>query len=463
MCQEYLDSIINSTKNGAFMSLHNLATHLAAHGRGNDKMLMHVTPSEVAGLQSIAMAAGGSLSINPHTGLPEAGFFDFLGNMLPQIVGTAVGTAVGGPYGAYIGAGTAGALQTAKTGNLMSGVMAGLGAYGGANLFQGVANAAPAAGANAAGSSGAGTVGSGIGTFNPAYQNASGTLNMGATPAGAEAFANAPVGTAIEGGTGTTTSFAGAPAATNPGTTLGTMSSKAPLTWENFKAGVQNIMGDGGIKSLQTGLGAEGFPLTGTQLASRAAMPIAQMAMSGIGPQQMNTEDNSALWGKYTPLSEYRKRYKNYAEGGPTYGSGGGPDFYGNGIDTSRANLNFDKRDRPLGEPNSIEGGYTNMDARDRPYNEPNKVEGGYASGGYLDGPGDGMSDSIPATIEGKQPAKLADGEFVIPADVVSHLGNGSTKAGAKRLYEMMANVRRARTGNHKQGKQINPNRFIPT
>jgi hypothetical protein len=88
-----------------------------------------------------------------------------------------------------------------------------------------------------------------------------------------------------------------------------------------------------------------------------------------------------------------------------------------------------------------------------------------YAAGGQLlSGDGDGMSDSIPAVIKGKRPqrAALADGEFVIPADVVSHLGNGSTKAGGKRLYEMMATIRKARTGNSKQGKQINPMKFIP-
>jgi hypothetical protein len=72
------------------------------------------------------------------------------------------------------------------------------------------------------------------------------------------------------------------------------------------------------------------------------------------------------------------------------------------------------------------------------------------------------MSDNIPAVIGQKQPARLADGEFVIPADVVSHLGNGSTEAGAKKLHDMMNKVRKARTGNSKQGKQINPNKFIP-
>ena len=90
---------------------------------------------------------------------------------------------------------------------------------------------------------------------------------------------------------------------------------------------------------------------------------------------------------------------------------------------------------------------------------------GGYAAGGnprLLKGPGDGMSDNIPATINGRQPARLADGEFVIPADVVSHLGNGSTEAGAKHLHAMMNKVRKARTGNPKQGKQINAKKYMP-
>ena len=88
---------------------------------------------------------------------------------------------------------------------------------------------------------------------------------------------------------------------------------------------------------------------------------------------------------------------------------------------------------------------------------------GGYSDGGrMLKGPGDGMSDSIPASIGNKQPARLADGEFVVPADVVSHLGNGSTDAGAKQLYSMMNKVRKARTGNPKQGRQIQPRKYLP-
>ena len=85
-----------------------------------------------------------------------------------------------------------------------------------------------------------------------------------------------------------------------------------------------------------------------------------------------------------------------------------------------------------------------------------------YAGGGrMLKGPGDGMSDNIPATIAGKQPARLANEEFVIPADVVSHLGNGSSEAGAKQLYKMMDRVRQARTGKKTQGKQIKADKYL--
>ena len=88
---------------------------------------------------------------------------------------------------------------------------------------------------------------------------------------------------------------------------------------------------------------------------------------------------------------------------------------------------------------------------------------GSYSDGGrLLKGPGDGMSDHIPAKIGDKQPARLADGEFVIPADVVSGLGNGSTDAGARKLYAMMDKVRQARTGKKSQGKEINANKYMP-
>jgi hypothetical protein len=82
------------------------------------------------------------------------------------------------------------------------------------------------------------------------------------------------------------------------------------------------------------------------------------------------------------------------------------------------------------------------------------------AGGRYLGGITDGMADQIPANVGGDE-VRLSDGEFVIPADVVSHLGNGNSNAGAAQLHRFMDNIRKERTGNSKQGKEINPNKFL--
>ena len=91
---------------------------------------------------------------------------------------------------------------------------------------------------------------------------------------------------------------------------------------------------------------------------------------------------------------------------------------------------------------------------------------GGYSDGGrLLRGPGDGVSDSIPATIGRKQPARLADGEFVVPARIVSELGNGSTEAGARKLYAMMDRVQKARrktVGKDKVAKNSKADKYLP-
>lgn len=95
----------------------------------------------------------------------------------------------------------------------------------------------------------------------------------------------------------------------------------------------------------------------------------------------------------------------------------------------------------------------------------PSYSEGGIAAlagGRYLNGATDGMADKVPARIDNMQEARLSDGEFVVPADVVSHLGNGNSNAGAKQLYGMMDRVRKARTGRTEQGKEINPKQFMP-
>jgi hypothetical protein len=124
-------------------------------------------------------------------------------------------------------------------------------------------------------------------------------------------------------------------------------------------------------------------------------------------------------------------------------------------------------------DPSSVsgkarDGDYSAMLAMNEINRTPNQnyADGGIAQlavgGKLLRGAGDGMSDNIRANINGKQEARLADGEFVVPADVVSHLGNGSTDAGAKHLYSMMDKVRKARTGTKKQGKKINSSKYMP-
>lgn len=138
------------------------------------------------------------------------------------------------------------------------------------------------------------------------------------------------------------------------------------------------------------------------------------------------------------PLSRFRFNPETYR-----------PAFAGGGI----ADLSAAGYDRMVGEQPMYQrmasGGISDL--------------GTYSDGGrMLRGPGDGMSDSIPGVIGGKRPARLADGEFVVPADVVSHLGNGSTDAGAKQLYAMMDKVRQARTGTKKQGREIKPGKYMP-
>lgn len=136
------------------MSLHALANHMSSRGRGEDSMLVHMTPGEVHGLQALAMKHGGSLTINPDTGLPEAGF---LSSILPMLAGFALnafvpglGTAIGGALGtsAAVGTGIAvGGITGLATGSLSKGLMAGLGAYGGAGLSEGLLGAGAASGA----------------------------------------------------------------------------------------------------------------------------------------------------------------------------------------------------------------------------------------------------------------------------------------------------------------------------
>jgi hypothetical protein len=140
--------------------------------------------------------------------------------------------------------------------------------------------------------------------------------------------------------------------------------------------------------------------------------------------------------------------------------AGGGPVEQMSDANAVGANTGFPMADiqrgayaTPYQQPISQNVLSGSQDARVDPYTGQERLAGGglshlgdYSDGGrLLRGPGDGVSDSIPATIGDKQPARLADGEFVVPARIVSELGNGSTEAGARKLYAMMDRVQKAR------------------
>jgi len=469
------------------MDTQNTAQGLASLGRNGDSMLVHMSPHEVAGLNYLAKKQGGSLTINPETGMPEAfslgGVFK---SLLPMAAGWALGPGGFGMFDSALTTGLAvGAATGALTGNLGQGIMAGFGAYGGAdlgNMFKTLGTKAPitpeavtnmqGAVANPSGSIGATSMtngydaATGFGNFgkpdmsmvNPNLQTTSIAPNFSAANYGGAA--NPLTGSSMQGvqnlfGSNnpafTTAAGKVVPAGsgweqfTNPAVggsawklgapvgaaVLGGLEPSDLQPKTNLSAAEQKVYE-------QTGVDAQGKPVYG-YVAPSAYNPYRSLYLGGPNPLQLPASVTAKEGGAIN----------SYAMGG-TVTTGGLRDLYG-----STDNLN---------NPQLSRDGYGigRLDGLARQQAMTQAQTTGYAKGGYLDGPGDGMSDSIPATIEGKQPARLADGEFVVPADVVSHLGNGSTKAGSKRLYSMLDKVRKARTGHTKQGKQIHAEKYLP-
>jgi hypothetical protein len=231
------------------------------------------------------------------------------------------------------------------------------------------------------------------------------------------------------------------------------------------KAGLKDLYGRMSPIGL-AGLGAGAMQLGGAFTQKPTMLPTGSAIVSGFNPNAKRTTPVT-LPGQNAPADSSERRYFN--EGYPYAMGGSVPNenqFYP-GADIARGGASYAPQ---APSATDVMGGY---DQRVSQYTgEPTQMASGgltslneYAAGGrLLDGAGDGMSDSIPAVIKGAKPqrAALAQGEFVVPADVVSHLGNGSTKAGSQRLYAMMDKVRHARTGTKKQGKQIKPEQFIP-
>jgi hypothetical protein len=577
---------------------HQMAHGLASLGRGNDSTLVHMTPQEVGGLRQLAMAAGGDLTINPHTGLYEAGF---LSAILPMVAGFGLNLLLPG-LGSLGAAALTGAADTAITGSWKQGLMAGLGAYGGASLAGGLEQV----GSQAAASDASKAILADPATAANATANATAGANMSSIYGG----------TAVAPGTQVVADAAAQPWSQATMDAVSKMNAVQASPFQAMKAGIGNLGQPGSLSTLGSSMGKMGMIGLGTGVAGAATAsgsgaipanaqspveyynttydPRTQTYSRGNWSTQFAGQGYTGAPGKDQsltkgPLGSYANPYtsitavdpyavgvkhgggiKALAAGGPT--SSNLQDYYkglmSGANTTSRlqptspdannafmatlgqgtapttpiggAGMGFLSNQQPMSATNPygytapppsttttatpgatatpkpsppnirdlLSGNFPGMGGADgsgpamiptfswdpatqsftktssgyggfggdgkaagggigslNSFAEGGTTLGSYSDGGrLLKGPGDGMSDDIPANIVGQnpQPAALADGEFVIPADVVSHLGNGSTEAGSRVLYKMMDRVRHARTGNPHQGKQINPHKFIP-
>lgn len=465
------------------MSLAIAAQHLAATGRGDDTELIHMSKPEVAGLMALAKQHGGNLTRNPQTGLIEAGF---LSSILPMIAGLGLAAATGGTslamspmmIGALVGGGTG-----LATGSLKKGLLAGLGAYGGADLFGGLAGA----GASAAGDAALAAAPTAVSaapvitetvaapaltsaadaTLANAAQTSAGGMNAGLAnlPVSQQAImptsaldssiaANANVLTAEQQAATARQALAGQQYATE-------LAQVAPTQSQYALQGLKNLSTKGGFGTLTTQLGG---PTEALKTAAMAAAPVFGQTQNVPG---MSDLDRTIRPWKYTstyanpagmPGNAAAPFFNQQFVAQPTY-LAGAPGHAGGGLAHGAS------RGTSLRNNTAMLHGVQSL----MHYGQGGNISnlGGYSDGGQLlRGPGDGVSDSIPAQIGQHQPARLAEGEFVVPARIVSELGNGSTDAGAKKLYQMLNRIQAGRAksmrGKNAYAKNTNADRHMP-
>jgi hypothetical protein len=474
-----------------------MAKQLQSFGRGDDSMLVHMTPGEVNSLQGLAMATGGSLTINPHTGLPEAGW---LGKLLPTILGAALAaTGVGAP----LAAGIVGAGQFARTGSLKKGLMAGLGAFGGAGMAGMAGVGGKLAGGNAFGllSDKAGMFGANMGlgaAANPigAYINSPEFAKQFATKFGGQAAgagANTAAGVeAILKSPDMSSLGAGAAAPTVTAPTVATPALAAPTAQVGGGAQFTGGLGSRFGQAVRSGLPAGTPGMISKAAPMMAGMGVLNNVSSATAPSGGTMGSDGVIDNSYAGPYTAQKRTPSFAK------------------DTSEILGSSKERryfDIDMPEVYNVQGQVVqpgSSTARGTPILQnvlnPNAKKGqnrynqiftpymigpeeeGYADGGEVEladgafvldartvsemgngssnagmealrriggkpikGPGDGVSDSIPARIGRDQPARVARDEVVIPAEAVRRIGKGNQKRGADKLYALMDKAHKAR------------------
>ena len=531
------------------------AQNLASYGRGGDTELVHMSKGEIKGLQDLALAYGGSLSINPNTGLVEAGF---LRRILPVVAGAALTIGSGGALSPLAASLIVGGGYGLATGSITKGLMAGLGAYGGAGLGTGLMAAGTTTAEGVIAEQVArDAVGQQVsqeavkeaalqgttlpGDYSQLVSQTATPQQIAAQKTIGQSFTQAGRGLGALGTeTGRSAAYAAMPTGTLPTTAASLLlpdqqggagpagyqedeydrelkGYRLSPNYQAYEAPRPNpyyqatyAAAGGVMNSFDDENGSDTNMATGGQINLQGTVNLDQNSMgpqgqiSPGGPGGIGTPQLAVLPRNYEPLramatggiAHYKNKgqvnvlqeYLNRQAEQQAQQSGYLPESVGIPRTGIFRDPDVDTAKKPADEATGIKLGKAFKAAGIKPVALPKTAIrglgdisgitrdttevakggvmsslGGYSDGGrMLRGPGDGMSDSIPATIANKQPARLADGEFVVPADVVSHLGNGSTDAGAKKLYSMMDKIRKARTGKKKQAPAVTASRYMP-
>jgi hypothetical protein len=398
-----------------------------------------MTPGEVGSLQALALAGGGSLTVNPDTGLPEA---NFLKKMLPMIAGGALSMIPG--VGPLMAAGIVGGGTAIASRDLGKGLMAGLGAFGGAGI--GSALSGLGAGAGSAGAAGLTGEAANEAMMAATQKGMAGATGYGVTPAMNATNMQAGLGAAMQnpqslvsglGGTKEalrTGMMAAAPVVMaqpemqqqDPNANPHPMMSPASYSYDRPSSSLEDLTrprryADGGLAALQQN---PYYTMSGDSAE-------AYQYLMGMRPSSKSAQEMQLIAEQPRPTTVTGAKY----EGLPQY------QFNTRTREMTRA----DKPEDEAAAAPAIQGV--------SPIYEYGSGNTAFAAGGrLLSGPGDGVSDSIPAHIDGKTPARLATGEFVFDARTVSEIGNGDTRAGAKKLYAVMNAIHKHRA-NADRGK----------
>ena len=420
-----------------------LAKQLQSFGRGDDSMLVHMTPNEVNSLQGLAMATGGSLTINPNTGLPEAGW---LGKLLPTILGVGMNFLLPGSGLAIKGLSTAaqaglmtGIGATALTGSLSKGLSAGLGAFGGASLAGGIQGAISGAAAPTA-------AGATATTAAPVATEAAKTAGtevakQAATKTGLggfmQGFANTAKGVPLVGGTAPTGFLAKA---------------AVPLAMSGTISGVS-----GAMTPSMGSMGSDGVidnSYAGPYTAQKRTPSFAKDTSEILGSSKERRYFDIDMPEVYNVQGQVVQPGSSTAPGTPILQNMLNPKAKKGQNRYTQRLVPYMMADEDMGYADGgeieLSDGAFVLDAR-----TVSEIGNGSSNAGLealrriggkpIQGPGDGVSDSVPARIGRDQPARVARDEAIIPARAVRRIGKGSQKRGADKLYALMDKAHKAR------------------